>query len=117
MLASRILVLALTTRRAFAALLTRLPELHLLVVHPKFHRRGAGTKLLSWGCDQADEHGVAMCLESTPAGMELYKRFGFREVRTLKADMRQFGWDQPYDEDAAKRVWMVRDTSDRVHKH
>ncbi|KAK0334469.1 hypothetical protein LTR91_007241 [Friedmanniomyces endolithicus] len=92
-------------------------ELHLLVVHPKFHRRGAGTKLLSWGCDQADKHGVAMCLESTPAGMELYKRFGFREVRTLKADMRQFGWDQPYDEDAAKRVWMVRDTSDRVHKH
>ncbi|TKA49673.1 hypothetical protein B0A54_00341 [Friedmanniomyces endolithicus] len=47
--------------------------------------------------------------------LEWEKRFGFREVRTLKADMRQFGWDQPYDEDAAKRVWMVRDVNDHVY--
>ncbi|TKA70600.1 hypothetical protein B0A55_06704 [Friedmanniomyces simplex] len=91
-------------------------ELHILVVHPKFHRRGAGTKLLGWGCDQADKHGVTMCLESTPAGLELYERFGFREVRTLKADMRQFGWEMPYDEEAAKRVWMVRDAKDHIHQ-
>ncbi|KAK5676147.1 hypothetical protein LTS10_011439 [Elasticomyces elasticus] len=84
-------------------------ELHILVVHPDFHRRGVGAKLLSWGCEQADKHGVTACLESTPAGLELYKRFGFHEVRILKADMHQFGWDQPYDEEAAKRVWMVRD--------
>ena len=52
-----------------------------------------------------------MCLESTPAGLTLYKRFGFEERYVIKADMKQFGWDQPYDEEAAKRVWMVREPS------
>ena len=50
-------------------------------------------------------------MESTPAGLALYKRFGFEERYVIKADMRQFGWDQPYDEEAAKRVWMVREPS------
>lgn len=49
-----------------------------------------------------------MCLESSPAGLTLYKRFGFKEVKVIKADMKQFGWDEPYDEEAAKRVWMIR---------
>jgi len=88
-------------------------ELNILVTHPDSHRRGAGTKLMSWGCEQADKLGVAMCLESTPAGLTLYKRFGFEDRYTIKADMRQFGWNQPYDEEAAKRVWMVREPSAR----
>ncbi|EMC92690.1 hypothetical protein BAUCODRAFT_52542, partial [Baudoinia panamericana UAMH 10762] len=72
--------------------------LDILVTNPTQQRRGAGAKLLAWGCEQADKHGVMMCLESTPAGLGLYERFGFRQVRTLKADMRDFGWDKPYDE-------------------
>jgi hypothetical protein len=50
-----------------------------------------------------------MCLESTPAGLSLYERFGFREAKIVKADMRAFGWTEPYDEEAAKRVWMLRE--------
>ena len=50
-----------------------------------------------------------MVLESTPAGLALYKRFGFREITVLKANMHDFGWKKPYDEEAAKRVWMLRD--------
>jgi GNAT superfamily N-acetyltransferase len=80
-----------------------------LVTHPDFHGKGAGTKLLAWGVDQADKLGVRMALESTPAGLMLYKRFGFRETEVIKADMKQFGWDKPYDPEAAKRVWMVRE--------
>lgn len=59
--------------------------------------------------EQADEHGVVMALEVTPAGLELYKRFGFRETEVIKADMKQFGYDKTYDEEAAKRVWMMRE--------
>lgn len=93
--------------------LTRPAVLDILVTHPQFQGRGAGFKLLAWGCEQADSHGVMMCLESTPAGLALYKRFGFREVRTIKADMKEFGWNKPYDEEAAKRVWMIRDVQIR----
>lgn len=50
-----------------------------------------------------------MALESTPAGLSLYKRFGFHEADVIKADMKQFDWDEPYDEEAAKRVWMIRE--------
>lgn len=83
--------------------------LEFLVVDPQVQGTGAGTALLSWGVEQADRLGVAMCLESTPAGLRLYKRFGFREVHSLRADMKLFGWTQPYDEDAAMRVWMTRE--------
>lgn len=79
------------------------------MAHPEFSGRGAGSKLLGWGVEQADKHGVVMVLESTPAGLSLYKRFGFREADVIKADMKQFGWDEPYDEEAAKRVWMIRE--------
>ena len=78
------------------------------MVHPDAQRRGVGAALLTWGCEQADRLGVPICLESTPAGLRLYERFGFKEARTIKADMREFGWTEPYDEEAAKRVWMVR---------
>ena len=83
-------------------------ELEVLVTDPELHRRGAGSHLLSWGVEQADRKGAAMALESTPAGLSLYKRFGFREMDVIKADMKQFGWDKPYDPEAAKRVWMIR---------
>lgn len=83
--------------------------LNILITDPEHYGRGAGSRLLSWGVDQADRLGVPVCLESSPAGLNLYQRFGFKNVRTLKADMRLFGWDREYDEEAAKRVWMVRE--------
>jgi len=50
-----------------------------------------------------------MCLESTPTGLKLYERFGFRTGKVIRADMRDFGWTKPYDKEAARRIWMVRD--------
>ena len=68
-----------------------------------------GSKLLSWGCEQADKLAVAMCLTSTPAGLTLYKRFGFQAMRVVNTDMKQFGWPEPYDEAATTQYWMVRE--------
>jgi hypothetical protein len=68
-----------------------------------------GAKLLAWGVEQADKYRARMALESTPAGLSLYKRAGFRQVDVIKADMKHFGWDKPYDPEAAKRVWMIRE--------
>ena len=50
-----------------------------------------------------------MALEATPAGLSLYKRFGFVEQEVIAADMKQFGWMEPYEPDSAKRVWMIRE--------
>ncbi|KAK5169673.1 uncharacterized protein LTR77_005651 [Saxophila tyrrhenica] len=86
-------------------------ELNFLVTDPEYQGKGAGTALLSWGVQQADKLGARMALESTPAGLSLYKRVGFRQADVIKADMKEFGWTQPYDPEAAKRVWMVRDPS------
>lgn len=84
-------------------------ELEFLVTHPEFQRRGTGAKLLEWSTEQADKLGVVMALEATPAGLALYKRFGFVEKEVIAADMTQFGWTKPYDPEAAKRVWMIRE--------
>ena len=83
--------------------------MEFLVTHPDFQGKGAGTKLLAWGVEQADELAVRMALEATPAGLALYKRFGFVEKDVIKSDMKQFGWHQPYDPESAKRVWMIRE--------
>lgn len=84
-------------------------ELETLVINPDSQGKGAGTRLLSWGVEQAERNGVLMCVESTPAGLSLYKRFGFQVEDVLRADM-QRGWDGPYDEEAAKRIWMIRES-------
>lgn len=81
----------------------------LLLVHPEHQHRGIGSQLLKYAIQEADRRGMAMGLESTPAGLALYKRNGFEEAKVIKADMRDFGWTQEYDPEAAKRVWMVRE--------
>lgn len=78
-------------------------------MHPKHQHRGIGAQLLDFSVREADSRGVALGLESTPAGIALYKQTGFKETKTIKADMKQFGWDKPYDPEGAKRVWMVRE--------
>lgn len=75
-------------------------ELEFLVTNPEYQRRGAGAKLLAWGTEQADKLGARMALESTPAGLALYKRFGFREVDSVIG---------PNDPASGARVWMIRD--------
>ncbi|KAK4493839.1 hypothetical protein PRZ48_015024 [Zasmidium cellare] len=81
----------------------------LLLVSPKHQHRGIGSQLLQFVLNEADRRGLPVGLESTPAGLGLYKRHGFGEAKVIKADMRRFGWREAYDEEAAKRVWMVRD--------
>lgn len=80
-----------------------------LIVRPEYHYRGIGARLLNVAVEEAERRGVALGLESTPTGLALYKRTGFKEVKVISADMKQFGWDKPYDPETAVRVWMVRE--------
>ncbi|KAJ7157560.1 hypothetical protein C8R43DRAFT_883148 [Mycena crocata] len=56
------------------------PVLELLAVDPEYGRRGAGTKLVRWGTDKADEMGLEAVVEGTPVGKPVYERSGFRTV-------------------------------------
>ena len=49
-----------------------------------------------------------MCLESTPAGLPVYKKAGFKVVEVISREMREFGWTEPCDEEAAQRIFMIR---------
>ncbi|KAI5361032.1 Putative GNAT domain, acyl-CoA N-acyltransferase [Septoria linicola] len=80
----------------------------ILVTHPTHQNTGIGSRFLTYIIEESQRCNVHVGLESTPAGLAMYKKLGFEEQAVVKADMKQFGWEGEYDEDAAKRVWMVR---------
>ncbi|RMJ01506.1 hypothetical protein CDV36_015752 [Fusarium kuroshium] len=53
--------------------------LDTLVTHPEYRRRGAGSMLMRWGCDLADENGVEVYVDASRDGSFLYRKFGFVE--------------------------------------
>lgn len=81
----------------------------ILVVDPTAQKRGIGAKLLQHIITGADSLNVPTALESTPAGLPLYWSHQFEVKDIVKADMKAFGWEKEYDEEACKRVWMVRE--------
>jgi len=69
----------------------RYPEnfhLDLLCTLPEFRCRGAGTKLTRWGIEAAAREGAIVGVESSPMGLALYERLGFKLVnkREVKVD-------------------------------
>lgn len=67
--------------------------LDTLVTLSEHHRRGAGSLLLNWGRERADEAGVEMYLEASPMGQPLYARYGFEPLGPLVVDLRRWGGD------------------------
>ena len=57
-------------------------HLSILVIHPDFPRRGAGTMLVNWGIKAAEEKGWPVTLCASPMGQLLYKRLQFEEIAT-----------------------------------
>ncbi|KAB5580223.1 hypothetical protein GE09DRAFT_1081387 [Coniochaeta sp. 2T2.1] len=54
--------------------------LKILLCHPTYRRKGAGTALVKWGTAVAHIHGVETALFSSPMGVPLYHKLGFQEV-------------------------------------
>jgi GNAT superfamily N-acetyltransferase len=59
----------------------------MLVTHPGYRRWGAGSMLIQWGCDRADEEGVPAYVEAHQAAAPLYQKFGFRDRTDLDVDL------------------------------
>jgi GNAT superfamily N-acetyltransferase len=61
--------------------------LDTLVTLQNHERRGAGSMLVRWGCEKADEVGVEAYLEASPMGAPMYARHGFRPVKEVELDL------------------------------
>lgn len=65
--------------------------LDTLVTRSEHERRGAGSMLLRWGCEKADEAGVAAYLEASVIGAPLYAKHGFQAKEPIELDLRRWG--------------------------
>ncbi|KAF1945662.1 acyl-CoA N-acyltransferase [Clathrospora elynae] len=65
--------------------------LDTLVTLPDHERRGAGSMLVRWGCERADEAGVEAYLEASIMGAPMYARHGFEAVKEVDLDLSKFG--------------------------
>lgn len=55
----------------------------MVAVSPKYQGQGAGSQILRWGTEKADQQGVEAYLDASPDAVKLYERHGFREVGKL----------------------------------
>ncbi|KAI7091312.1 hypothetical protein KC356_g804 [Hortaea werneckii] len=85
-----------------------LANLSMLVTHPSHQRRGAASMLVQWGCEKADERGMAAALIAKEAGMGVYLRHGFQVMKQTMLDLR------PNSVDATDlRIGMLRQPMSR----
>jgi hypothetical protein len=68
--------------------------LDTLVTLAQHERRGAGSMLVRWGCDRADEAGVQAYLEASPVGAPMYARHGFVALPEIELDLRKWSGDE-----------------------
>lgn len=65
--------------------------LDTLVTLSQHERRGAGSMLIRWGCEKADEANLEAYLEASLMGAPVYARHGFEAVKEVSLDLSQWG--------------------------
>jgi GNAT superfamily N-acetyltransferase len=63
----------------------------ILTVVPEVQRRGVGSTLLREGLKEADRRGLPAFIEASPAGLGLYKKFGWEEMLKTTVNLKDFG--------------------------
>ncbi|KAF3921873.1 hypothetical protein AA313_de0209924 [Arthrobotrys entomopaga] len=58
-------------------------HLNILVVDPKYQRRGIGEALVRWGVNKAIKENIPSTLEASRAGKKVYLKCGFEEEKVL----------------------------------
>ncbi|KAL8951066.1 MAG: hypothetical protein Q9222_002938 [Ikaeria aurantiellina] len=65
--------------------------LHILIVLPSYQRSGLGSMLVREGLAAADRDQARCYIEASPAGLGLYKRYGWKQVDEIVMDMKPHG--------------------------
>ena len=63
----------------------------ILTVAPAMQRRGVGGALLRAGLKEADRKGLPAFIEASPAGLGLYKKFGWEEMLKTTVNLKDYG--------------------------
>lgn len=61
--------------------------LKILLCHPDYQRRGAGTALTSWGIAEARRLWVPTTVFASPMGLRLYRKLGFQEIGRFRVQL------------------------------
>ncbi|KAK3312015.1 acyl-CoA N-acyltransferase [Apodospora peruviana] len=62
--------------------------LKILLCHPDYQRRGAGTALTMWGINEARRQGgLHTTVFASPMGLALYKKLGFKEIGKFRVQL------------------------------
>lgn len=61
-------------------LLTNRIDLEIVATDPAYQGKGAGSQMMRWGLERADEQGMEAYLEASPDAVPLYEKLGFREA-------------------------------------
>jgi ribosomal protein S18 acetylase RimI-like enzyme len=59
-------------------------NLWMLITHPDFRNRGAGTMLCNWGQTEAIKNGKILTVMASPMGKNLYEYLGYKLVGAEK---------------------------------
>ncbi|KAK5103112.1 hypothetical protein LTS08_003915 [Lithohypha guttulata] len=73
-----------------------LRHLAILATDPDHQRRGAAGLLVKWGVEEAKRYNLPLYVESSEAGHELYKKYGFKDLELHEIDMSRWGIAQPH---------------------
>ena len=66
-------------------------EMSGLSVAPEYQRRGLGALMLNWGINQATAENVPVFVKSSPNGVSLYEKAGFRSFEKIHFDTIDLG--------------------------
>lgn len=69
-------------------------DLNILITHPSHRHRGAGSMLVKWGIDEADQRGIISVLQASEMGLGCYLKQGFEVVKEVFMDLKPFGVDE-----------------------
>lgn len=72
--------------------------LHILATHPSYRRRGVGSLLLTHGLEVVDDANSQSYLDTSPLGLKLYLKYGWRAVDEIRVDLGKYGIDQGGEE-------------------
>ena len=83
-------------------------DLEIVGTSPRFQRQGAGSMLLQYGCERADEQGFEAFLEAAPDALSLYQKFGFRTAAAMHTLIK---CEQFPEGDVYTETFMIREPS------
>ena len=70
--------------------------LTIICTHPDYQRQGAATAMVRWGIQRAEELGIPLYLDASPAGRPVYERLGFHYLQDLVFETDKWGGQKDY---------------------